>query len=355
MPKENPKNSQSKSTFPTNTNTSSNQNDQEPPKDEEQSLAPSGNLSQPEDSSNQTSNSSIVQNNGKINSNPYMNEIADLISAIIKNNLKQGENPKTKNDLFNQIDLDEHYQNMILDEVGFFQRIKPNYMSFQRNINEIMRAILVDWLIDVHHRCNMKKKTLYQCVFIIDAYLSKNIIERINLQLLGVTAFLIACKQNEAIYPTLQNCVDFTANAYTVQELVDMEQLVLQKLDYDVLTPTASEFFEIIADYFEFTEKQRFFGEYFLDASLMDYYLLKYKQSTIAVACGYIVTKFFGLNGSNLILENASPEVKSIEVKECAKYLCYFVENLVNSSLVAAKDKYMSDKYLKVAELIEEN
>ena len=87
----------------------------------------------------------------------------------------------------------------------------------------------------------------------------------------------------------------------------------------------------------------------------MDYYLLKYKQSTIAVACGYIVTKFFGLNGSNLILENASPEVKSIEVKECAKYLCYFMENLVNSSLVAAKDKYMSDKYLKVAELIEEN
>ena len=337
MPKENPKNSQSKSTFPTNTNTSSNQNDQEPPKDEEQSQAPSGNLSQPEDSSNQTSNSSIAQNNGKINSNPYMNEIADLISFIIKNNLKQGENPKTKNDLFNQIDLDEHYQNMILDEVGFFQRIKPNYMSFQRNINEIMRAILVDWLIDVHHRCNMKKKTLYQCVFIIDAYLSKNIIERINLQLLGVTAFLIACKQNEAIYPSLQNCVDFTANAYTVQELVDMEQLVLQKLDYDVLTPTASEFFEIIADFFEFTDKQSFFGEYFLDA------------------CGYIVTKFFGLNGSNLSLENASPEVKSIEIKECAMYLCYFMKNLVNSSLVAAKDKYMSDKYLKVAELIEEN
>ena len=355
MSKENPKNSQSKSTFPTNTNTSNNQNDQEPPKDEEQLQAPSGNPTQTEDSSNQTSNSSIVQNNGKINSNPYMNEIADMISAIIKNNLEQGENSKKINDLLNLIDLDEHYQNMILDEVGFFQRIKPNYMSFQRDINEIMRAILVDWLIDVHHRCNMKKKTLYQCVFIIDAYLSKNIIERINLQLLGVSAFLIACKQNEAIYPTLQNCVDFTANAYTVQELVDMEQLVLQKLDYDVLTPTASEFFEIIADYFEFTEKQRFFGEYFLDASLMDYYLLKYKQSTIAVACGYLVTKFFGLNGNNLILENTSPEVKSIEVKECAKYLCYFMENLVNSSLVAAKDKYMSDKYLKVAELIKEN
>ena len=355
MPKENPKNSQSESTFPTTTNTSSNQNDQEPPKDEEQSQAPSGNPTQPEDNSNQTSNSSIVQNNGKIISNPYMNEIADMISAIIKNNLEQGENPKTINDLFNLVDLDEHYQNKILDEVGFFQRIKPNYMSFQRDINEIMRAILVDWLIDVHHKCNMKKKTLYQCVFIIDAYLSKNIIERINLQLLGVTAFLIACKQNEAIYPTLQNCVDFTANAYTVQELIDMEQLVLQKLDYDVLTPTAAEFFEIIADYFEFTEKQRFFGEYFLDASLTDYYLLKHKQSTIAVACGYIVTKFFGLNGSNLILENASPEVNSNEVKECASNLCYFMKNLANSSLVATKEKYMSDKYLKVAELIEDN
>ena len=201
----------------------------------------------------------------------------------------------------------------------------------------------------------MKKKTLYQCVFIIDAYLSKKFIERVNLQLLGVTAFLIACKLNEDIYPTLQDCVDFTANAYTVQELVDMEQLVLQKLDYDVQIPTASEFFEIIADYFEFTEKQRFFGEYFLDASLTDYYLLNHHQSTIAVACGYLVTKFFGLNGSSLILENAILGFKYNEIKECVRHLCFLLNTLNDNGLVAAKEKYMSDKYLKVAELIEEN
>ena len=81
----------------------------------------------------------------------------------------------------------------------------------------------------------------------------------------------------------------------------------------------------------------------------MDYYLLKYKQSTIAVACGYIVTKFFGLNGSNLILENASPEVKSIEVKECARYLCYFMKNLVNSKeYIKKRDKLARKFYSKI-------
>ena len=68
-----------------------------------------------------------------------------------------------------------------------------------------------------------------------------------------------------------------------------MERRVIKKLDFDILSPTAEEFYEINAEYFEFTEKQRFLGEYFLDASLIDYGLLKYKQSTIAVACGYIV------------------------------------------------------------------
>ena len=170
-----------------------------------------------------------------------------------------------------------------------------------------------------------------------------------------MTAFLIACRQNEDIYPSLQTFVDLTANAYTVEELINMELLVLQKLKFDIPIPATSEFFEINADYFEFTEKQRFFGEYFLDASLLDYYLLKHKPSTIVAACGYIVAKFFGLNGSDFIMHNASLDVKYDEVENCVKYLCNFMKNLANSTLVAVKDKYMSEKYMKVAELLLEN
>ena len=64
-----------------------------------------------------------------------------------------------------------------------------------------MREILVDWIISVHDKLNMQKKTLFHCIFLIDAYLSRNVVNKKNLQLLGVTAFLIASKQSEIIVP----------------------------------------------------------------------------------------------------------------------------------------------------------
>jgi hypothetical protein len=170
-----------------------------------------------------------------------------------------------------------------------------------------------------------------------------------------MTALLIACKESEIMYPSLNSFIALSDYTYTLQELRDMERKVIKKLDFDILAPTAEEFFGINAEYFKFTEKQRFFGEYFLDASLIDYDLLKYKQSTIAVACGYIVMKFFKLDGVHSILENTFSDVKQKEVKNCARDLCFLVKNLSNSPLGATKNKYMSDKYMKVAELCEDN
>lgn len=80
-----------------------------------------------------------------------------------------------------------------------------------------------------------------------------------------------------------------------------------------------------------------FFGEYILDASLIDYNLLKYKQSTIAVACGYIVIKFFNLNGVNQIINNTYSDIKPKEVKDCARDLCYLVKNLSKVLLLLRK------------------
>ena len=273
-----------------------------------------------------------------------------ILSPNIQNNIAQKMNQKYS---FSKDYFDEVYQNLLFDELRFYQMINPNYMNMQNDICDKMRSILVDWLIDIHNKLNLNKKTLYQCVFIIDAYLSIIIIGRKNLQLLGLAALLIAYKGNEIIYPRLQSFIELSDNAYTLQELKDMEIKVIQKLECDILAPTADEFFSINSDFFEFTEIQKYFGEYFLDSSLVDNNLLKYKQSTIAVACCYIVIKFFNLNGAHLIVENTNQDVKPTDVKDCARDLCFLVKNMWNSSLRATKNKYMSDKYLNVAQLCE--
>lgn len=250
--------------------------------------------------------------------------------------------------------FDEVYLNLLLDEKKFYKKINSNYMTLQKSINDKMRAILVDWLIDVHFRFDMKKKTLFNCIYIIDAFLSKNLIDRKYLQLLGMAALLISCKETEIMYPSLNSFLALSDFSYSLQELTNMERFVMKILDFDILAPTAEEFYAINAEYFKFGEKQRFFGEYFLDASLIDYNLLKYNQSTIAVACGYIVMKFFNLNGVHSLLKNTGDNIKQIDVKNCARDLCFLVKNLSNSSLKATKNKYMSDKYMNIAELCED-
>jgi len=44
-----------------------------------------------------------------------------------------------------------------------------------------MRAILIDWIVDVHDKFQLKTETLFYTVIIIDKYLEQNVIIRNDL------------------------------------------------------------------------------------------------------------------------------------------------------------------------------
>lgn len=346
----NPKNGKLNGVFQNNINTNIKQNDQEVPMEEEKTQK-------------------LVSNCNNINEITYFQTMSsansldqkDLLNTSNNIDLDLSDANKTskskQNDAlysFAKEYFDELYLNLILDEKDFFAKINCDYMSMQDEINNKMRAILVDWIVEVHFKFNMNKKTLFTCIFIIDAFLSKKNIERTKFQLLGMAALLIACKLVEITYPSIQIFLALSEFSYNSKELIKMEKIIIKELNFDVLPPTAEEFFEINSQYFNFTEEQKFFGEYFLDISLVEYNLLKYKQSTIAVACGYIVMKYYKLNGTNLILGNTYKDVSHKNVKDCVKELYCLMKNLSKSSLQAIKNKYMSDKFKNVAKLAED-
>ncbi len=47
------------------------------------------------------------------------------------------------------------------------------FMEYQEDINEKMRGILVDWLVEVHLKFKLLPETLYLTVNLIDRYLGK--------------------------------------------------------------------------------------------------------------------------------------------------------------------------------------
>ena len=76
-----------------------------------------------------------------------------------------------------------------------------DYMDLQLDINAKMRSILVDWLIEVHRKFDLMPETLYLTMNIVDRFLSMKIVTRKELQLVGISAMLIACKYEEIWAP----------------------------------------------------------------------------------------------------------------------------------------------------------
>lgn len=71
-------------------------------------------------------------------------------------------------------------------------RARPDYMRKQTDITHSMRAILVDWLVEVTEEYRLETETLYLAVSYIDRFLSYMAVVRAKLQLVGTTAMFIA-------------------------------------------------------------------------------------------------------------------------------------------------------------------
>jgi hypothetical protein len=121
-------------------------------------------------------------------------------------------------------------------------RCNPNYMTRQLDINERMRAILIDWLVEVHNKFKLSQETLFLSTNIIDRFLSVENIERSRLQLVGVTAMLIASKYEEIYAPEVRDFIYITDNAYTRQDILQMENRILRALGFQLGAPIALHF-----------------------------------------------------------------------------------------------------------------
>lgn len=76
-----------------------------------------------------------------------------------------------------------------------------DYMDSQPEINEKMRAIVIDWLIQVHYKFELSIETLYLTINIVDRYLASEAVSKRELQLVGMSAILLASKYEEIWAP----------------------------------------------------------------------------------------------------------------------------------------------------------
>ena len=105
-----------------------------------------------------------------------------------------------------------------------------------------MRAILLDWLIEVCEVYRLHRETFYLAVDFIDRFLSvAPAIPKNRLQLIGVTCLFIGAKIEEIYPPKLQEFAYVTDGACTEEEILQMELMILKGLNWGLspMTPNA--------------------------------------------------------------------------------------------------------------------
>ena len=128
--------------------------------------------------------------------------------------------------------------------------LPSTYLSQQTEVNEVMRAILVDWLVDVSVHFELMDETLHLGVSYIDRTLAKTKIEKVKLQLLGVACMKIADVYNERSkeYYRQDNSAEYayiTADEYKAAEVVQMEKQVLTLLSFRLQSATVVHFVKL--------------------------------------------------------------------------------------------------------------
>ena len=204
------------------------------------------------------------------------------------------------------------YINEIWD--SFIEKEKYNNYSFdgivniQTDIKASMRCILIDWLISLQDKFFTNIKTLFLTINLIDRYLSKFLILRTKFQLLGVTALFISMKYEEMYMKNINEFVNLTAQAFNKNEILDMENVLIDLVDFNLDLPLSIDFFGVLSLIYRFDKKEYKFGSFLLEAFLLDIESCKYKQSEIGLAACYVVLglrfmKIINPNGDNNFLK----------------------------------------------------
>ena len=294
-------------------------------------------------------NSNInINRRNTINSNLHLNEDKDIemkFENIIYHDIKPKK--EIKIDVQNADEyFDDICQELFKNEDKYL--VDPKYMSNQSDINHRMRAILIDWLIDVHLKYKLVPQTMYIAVNLIDRYLEKNETSRAKLQLVGVTAMFIACKYEEIYPPDLKDFVYITDGAYVKQDVLDMEYKMLKSLEFNITFPTQWNIFEIYKKKLGLDEKTVKLAWFLMELCLINYKILKFKMSYIAASAILIAIKTLGVYRSDF------SEIIGIEenkLDECCKEMNNFYIYNSTHNLQAIRKKFALAKFNEVSKI----
>ncbi|XP_029699277.1 G2/mitotic-specific cyclin-B2-like [Takifugu rubripes] len=143
-------------------------------------------------------------------------------------------------------------------------------MQTSPHFTDATRAILVDWLIQVHDMMQFQAETLYLAVHLLNRCLRQMKVTTANLQLLGMVCLFLAAKKEECLLPEVSGLCYLMDHTYTKHQLLRMERKVLCGLKFDLSHCPPLHFLILFASIAHCSTKMVWMARYLLELSLMD-------------------------------------------------------------------------------------
>ena len=226
--------------------------------------------------------------------------------------------------------------------------LSKDYMSRQSDINWKMRAILVDWLVDVHLKFELLPQTFFGCVNLLDRFLSKTIIERSKLQLVGISCLMIVSKVEEIYSPMVKDYLAVCDNAYSTKDLLWMEASILGDLDFNILCPTSFSFLLNFNAKICLEDKFFCFAHFLLETALLENNHLKHNSVLLVCGAIFFTNKLFKQEGWPEKYEIITG-VTEAQLKMAAKDLFVMMQKSEKGELKAVSRKFSDGSFCEVS------
>ncbi len=278
----------------------------------------------------------------------------------------------------------------------------PNYLQeVQPDVNSHMRAVLVDWLIEVSEEYKLCSDTLWLTFNFLDRFLSTQQVRpparppaaahaprrlpacrpaclagssrarcrarplsarrprpsapaqvsRGKLQLAGVAAMWVAAKYEEIYAPNAGQFCYITDNTYSKEQLAAMEEQLLAALDFRLTAPTVKTFLRRFLQACVADERLHYLASYIAELSLLDHRMLQFLPAQVAAAAVYLARCMLRSKSWNPTLEHYS-QYRPADLQVCAAMLLELHrQSYQRDDLVAIKEKYGSAKFQEVSRI----
>ncbi|KAG5360402.1 G2/mitotic-specific cyclin cdc13 [Yarrowia sp. B02] len=232
-------------------------------------------------------------------------------------------------------DLEEEYQP------------NPRYIDDQKSLSWNTRAVLVDWLVEVHQKFRLLPETLFLAVNIVDRFMSRRVVALNKVQLVGITSLLLATKYEEVFTPALSNFVYVVDGSYPEDEILRAERFILQVLQFNLSYPNPMNFLRRISKADDFDIHSRTFGKYLCEIALVDHTFMEFKHSLVAAAAMHVGRMMLARSQwtNNLVYYSGGYTQKDI-APVCRKIFQFLIGPVEHEAFFK---KYATKKFLKAS------